>query len=141
MSDKASFPIRFDYYRPGEYSRIRARVRELFRQIAGAEAGRIDVAIGEALNNAARESMDVKVKVNLIGNRLVIRVRDSGAGFDGNARLAKYADAAATRDVFEERLLAEGGRGIMIMASWMDRVIYNRQGNEVLLVKRLEQVK
>lgn len=141
VSDKASFPIRFDYYRPGEYSRIRARVRELFRQIAGAEAGRIDVAIGEALNNAARESMDVKVKVNLIGNRLVIRVRDSGAGFDGNARLAKYADAAATRDVFEERLLAEGGRGIMIMASWMDRVIYNRQGNEVLLVKRLEQVK
>ncbi len=71
---------------------------------------------------------------------LVIRV--GTAGRDSRERTAgKVADAAATRDVFEERLLAEGGRGIMIMASWMDRVIYNRQGNEVLLVKRLEQVK
>ena len=38
---------------------------------------------------------------------------------------------------FEEKLYAENGRGIMIMAAWMDRVLYNRAGNEVLLVKRL----
>lgn len=37
------------------------------------------MAVGEALNNAARESMDVKVKFNRIGKFIVIRVRDGGS--------------------------------------------------------------
>ena len=59
-----------------------------------------------------------------------------GKGFDGNARI-KHLLEVGREDSFEERLYAENGRGIMIMAAWMDRVLYNRAGNEVLLVKRL----
>jgi PAS domain S-box-containing protein len=136
VSGKSSFPATFDFYRPGEYSRIRSRIHDLFYQIAGKETGRIDVAVGEALNNAARESMNIKVKINLLGSRLVIRVKDGGDGFNGNARVAEFSNAAKN-DAFEERLFAESGRGILIMVSWMDRVVYNRKGNELLLMKRL----
>lgn len=140
VSGKPSFPVNFDFCRPGEYSRIRSRVRDLFYQLAGKDAGRINVVVGEALNNAAREAMDVKVKINLIGNRLVVRVKDGGDGFDGNARVAAFVNAAKQDVVFEERQFAEGGRGILIMVSWLDRVIYNQKGNEVLLMKRLPKL-
>ena len=40
----------------------------------------------------------------------------------------------------QQILSSEGGRGIMIMVSWMDKVIYNRKGNEVMLMKRLSRV-
>jgi PAS domain S-box-containing protein len=136
VSGQPSFPLRLDFFRPGEYSRIRSRLHELLKQTAGIHAGRIDVAVGEALNNAARESMDVKVKFNLIGKFVVIRVRDGGAGFNGNARVAAFLNADPEQG-FDADLYAEGGRGIKIMASWMDRVVYNRQGNEVLLVKNI----
>ena len=134
-----SFPIRFDFYRPGEYNRVRSRVRDLLRYVAGEDAGKLDIAIGEALNNASRASMDVQVKFSYFGNTVVIRVKDGGAGFDGNARVEKYSNAEQ-ESAFEEILFAEGGRGILIMVSWMDKVIYNRKGNEVMLVKRIKNV-
>ena len=137
VNGKPSFPIRFDFYRPGEYRRIRSRIRDLLYRVAGEYAGHINVAAGEALNNAARASMDVQVKLNVLGNKIVIRVKDGGQGFDGNARVAEYA--ARHSNIFEERLYAEDGRGIMIMVSWMDRVLYNRQGNEVMLIKELRR--
>ena len=138
INGQPSFPMRLDFFRPGEYSRIRSRLHGLLKQMAGVHAGRIDVAVGEALNNAARESMDVKVKFNLIGKFVVIRVRDGGNGFNGNARVAAFLNADPEQG-FDADLYAEGGRGIKIMASWMDRVVYNRQGNEVMLVKKITE--
>ena len=134
-----SFPIRFDFYRPGEYSRVRSRVRDLLFFVAGEQAGKLDVAVGEALNNAARVSMDVQVKFSFFGKTLVVRVKDGATGFDGNERVNKYRNAEIA-GAFEEILSSEGGRGIMIMVSWMDKVIYNRKGNEVMLMKRLSRV-
>ena len=136
INGQPSFPLRLDFFRPGEYSRIRSRLHDLLKQMTGIHAGRIDVAVGEALNNAARESMDVEVKFNLIGKFVVIRVRDGGNGFNGNARVAAFLNADPEQG-FDADLYAEGGRGIKIMASWMDRVVYNRQGNEVMLVKNI----
>ena len=137
VKGQPTFPIRFDLLRPGEYSRIRGRIRELLRKVFGEQSGRIDVAIGEAINNAARESMEVKIKFNRFGNTLVVRVKDSGKGFQGNERIAALTAAENAENVFEQRLFAEGGRGILIMVAWMDRVLYNRQGNEIMLMKRL----
>lgn len=136
ISGQPAFPICLETQRAGEYQRVRARVRNVLGDVAGYEAGKIFIALGEALNNAARESTDIRVKLNLLGRRLVIRVRDSGAGFDGN-RFVQSVSQRGLSGVFEERLGAEGGRGIMIMLSWMDRVVYSRDGREVLLMKRL----
>lgn len=136
INGRPSFPISLETHRAGEYQRVRARVRNVLGDVAGDEAGKIFIALGEALNNAARESMDIRVRLNLLGRRLVLRVRDEGAGFDGN-RFVQSVSQRGLSGVFEERLGAEGGRGIMIMLSWMDQVVYSRDGREVLLMKRL----
>jgi PAS domain S-box-containing protein len=136
INGEVSFPLRLEFNKFSEYSRVRRRLHDLIKKVGGDQSGRICIAIGEALNNATRESMHVRVKLNLSGRRLSIRIADGGKGFDGNARLKRLQEAGRENS-FEERLYAENGRGIMIMAAWMDRVFYNRTGNEVLLVKWL----
>ena len=66
----------------------------------------------------------------------MVRISDGGGGFDGKQRVAAF-QAADMEAEFLDRLYSEGGRGILIMMAWMDQVIYNRKGNEVLLVKEL----
>lgn len=136
IKEKASYPYVFEVQRYGDFQRLRVRLRELLQQINASLAGRVFVAIGEAINNAARESLQIRLKVNRVKDLLIIRVRDSGKGFDGNAKVNGIR-AGSAKDEFEGMLLAEGGRGILIMVSWMDKVIYSRKGNEVLLAKRL----
>ena len=108
----------------------------MLQSVSLQHAPKIEIAIGEALANALRESMDVRVKLSLRGRRLMVRISDGGGGFDGKQRVAAF-HAADMEAEFLDRLYSEGGRGILIMMAWMDQVIYNRKGNEVLLVKEL----
>jgi len=57
-------------------------------------------------------------------------IRDQGAGFDVGS-LARLRDPDA--------LAGEGGRGLVLIHSFMDDVQYNEAGNEVILLKRREQ--
>jgi len=136
INDRPTFPVRLEYHRYGEYDRIRDRIKNLLKMISSKDAAKIEIAVGEALVNAARESMDVQIKISLLGSRLLIRIRDGGEGFCGNQIVTEFR-SLELEEFFLERLYAEGGRGILIMMSWMDDVIYNKKGNEVLLVKRL----
>ena len=136
INDQPRFPVRLEFHRYGEYNRIRSRIRDLLQNVSLQHAPKIEIAIGEALANALRESMDVRVKLCLCGRRLMVRISDGGGGFDGKQRVAAF-QAADMEAEFLDRLYAEGGRGILIMMAWMDQVIYNRKGNEVLLVKEL----
>ena len=136
INDQPRFPVRLEFHRYGEYNRIRSRIRDLLQSVSLQHAPKIEIAIGEALANALRESMDVRVKLSLCGRRLMVRISDGGGGFDGKQRVAAF-QAADMEAEFFDRLYAEGGRGILIMMAWMDQVIYNRKGNEVLLVKEL----
>ena len=136
INDQPRFPVRLEFHRYGEYNRIRSRIRDLLQSVSLQHAPKIEIAIGEALANALRESMDVRVKLSLRGRRLMVRISDGGGGFDGKQRVAAF-QAADMEAEFLDRLYAEGGRGILIMMAWMDQVIYNRKGNEVLLVKEL----
>ena len=136
INDQPRFPVRLEFHRYGEYNRIRSRIRDLLQSVSTEHAPRIEIAIGEALANALRESMDVRVKLSLCGRRLMVRISDGGVGFDGRRRVASF-QAADMETEFMDRLYSEGGRGILIMLAWMDEVIYNRKGNEVLLVKEL----
>ena len=136
INDQPRFPVRLEFHRYCEYNRIRSRIRDLLQSVSLQHAPKIEIAIGEALANALRESMDVRVKLCLCGRRLMVRISDGGGGFDGKQRVAAF-QAADMEAEFLDRLYAEGGRGILIMMAWMDQVIYNRKGNEVLLVKEL----
>jgi serine/threonine-protein kinase RsbW len=116
-------------------SGVRTLVCDLVAPLGLEEGALFDlkVAVGEALANAVRhgsprgEHDDVDVTVSTYQDRVVIGVRDTGAGFDG--------DPASGDDVY-----ASSGRGVMFMRALMDRVEFSRcadGGTIVRLTKRL----
>ncbi|HVS13395.1 MAG TPA: ATP-binding protein [Thermoanaerobaculia bacterium] len=69
----------------------------------------------------------VRLEVNLSRQEARFVIADEGQGFDpGN--LPDPTDA--------DNLLRPSGRGVLLMRALMDEVVFNDQGNEVLLVKR-----
>lgn len=137
---KSNWPIRFDIHNNEQFYSFRSHIRRMLQQICGANAGLLEVAVNEAINNAVHsaEKSDVffvHVKLNYIGRLLVVRVKDSGAGFGGNKAVVEMDQVNC--DLFADVFLNESGRGIMIMKTLFDRVVYNRQGNEILLAKRI----
>jgi len=94
----------------------------------------MEVANNEAMNNGFLACGRVRLKARRVGGRLIIRVKDDCQGFntkDVNVKrkIEKYEEE------FEKMLEAEGGRGILLMKMFCDKVIYNAKGNEVLLMK------
>ncbi|MDR3564240.1 MAG: PAS domain S-box protein [Negativicutes bacterium] len=130
------YPVSFEYAKPDDRTRIRPRVLTVLTEIAGAANTAVEIAIGEAITNGLEHGTKVNIKVNKIGERLVVRVRDNGSGFNGNAAIAAI-QAAGIHETFLVQLWEERGRGLPMMLKFMDRVIYNKAGNEVLLVKQL----
>lgn len=113
----------------------RTRVVELLEPLRVPEAVAYDikVAVGEALANAVRHGSPhgpedhVCVDVVAYPDRVVVQVKDSGGGFDG--------DSSCADDVY-----ASGGRGVMFMRALMDRVEFTRcdgEGTRVTLTKRI----
>jgi anti-sigma regulatory factor (Ser/Thr protein kinase) len=123
---------------------FRSSLPEEFCRQAGA-------ALHEALENAHRhghqlvDCCTIQMRMILDPKRLVIAVRDSGKGFDHVAALAAargdlngkakdpLAKAAAALRTSGARPQEPGG--ISRMLELVDRVDYNRQGNEIVLTK------
>lgn len=123
-----------------------------------ADRTRVGVALEEALTNALyrgnlevsselREEDDKKyhtlvtqrrqqapyrdrriyVEVTLTCQQAVFRIRDEGPGFD---------PSTLSDPTHPANLEKPGGRGILLMRTFMDEVAYNQAGNEITLVKR-----
>ena len=101
------------------------------------EREQVEMAIHESLINAIwhgnknDESKQVWVKYQIFSDRLEIRIRDQGAGFD----LESIPDPLK-----EENLLKVSGRGIFLIRSFMDEFHVVRApggGTEVTMVKKL----
>ena len=69
----------------------------------------------------------IHLSVQMSQEEARFEIRDDGPGFD-TSNLPKPGDLGS--------LDPEAGRGIVLMRSFMDEVIFNDQGNEVTLVKR-----
>jgi serine/threonine-protein kinase RsbW len=118
-----------------EYRSVRSLVAEYLQQQLKTGATRMEIALNEAINNAIFHGADggtVTVRLALVGGRLVARVRNEGEGFTA---LGQWKLQTASED--EMDLLDEHGRGLLIMSAMADRVLYNRTGTEVMLVKKL----
>jgi CheY-like chemotaxis protein len=135
----------------------------LLQGLAGMEIGdetvrvRVGVALQEALTNALfhgnlevsselrqhderrfyavaeeRRSVDpyrtrqIEVHATLNQSGASFAIRDEGPGFD---------TSLLTRPIDPEDLLRIGGRGLLLMRTFMDEVSYNNKGNEVTMVK------
>jgi anti-sigma regulatory factor (Ser/Thr protein kinase) len=91
----------------------------------------VESAVGEALANAAEhgdcaEGFDVTATFE--NARLVIEVKDHGAGFDCGAALARAHEPVAG---------GNRGFGIFLMHKLMDEVAFSDRGSRIQLVKRL----
>ena len=103
-----------------------------FRGAAGNEPA-VELALREALNNAvlhgnamdAHKLVEVRCRCER-GKGVWLIVKDQGNGFDPHA----VPDALAP-----DRLEAEHGRGICLMRSSMDQVLFERGGTEVRMWK------
>ena len=132
------YHVCFDVAQPEELQFVRDEIHRLLQAFAGPAAGMLEVAVNEAVNNSMEacpptREQPILIKIGIIGKRLIVRVRDCGAGFDWKSRMTQDDQKLSL-----ERLLAESGRGIMIMKIVFDKIYYNRSGNEVLLSKQLE---
>lgn len=85
----------------------------------------------QAIQNRRRQSpyreRRLQVTAQITRDKGTIVVRDQGPGFDV-AHLPDPTDP--------DNLTRVGGRGILLMRTFMDVVIYNDKGNEVTLIKR-----
>ena len=140
IRDPVQWPVFFELSKPEEMKYLRGRLREILVGSVGGKAIFIEVALNEAINNALRSASQtetplIRLKINKLGSRLVFRVRDSGPGFDVNGMipLVKRTWLAETKIADCE----EDGRGLSIMWSLTDRLVFNSRGNEVLMVKRI----
>lgn len=136
FNGRPNFPLYFELPTETERQHIRPRVQGLLTDLANGNQAEILICLGEAVMNAFEHGKKARVKVNKIGNRLILRVREDGPGFPGNEYVAKLK-ADGLQETFAANVLEERGRGIPLMLSFMDSVIYNRQGNEVMLVKKM----
>ncbi len=92
----------------------------------------IKLAYEEAVTNAVKHgncndpAKTVILRYYVDADRIIIMVRDEGCGFSPDAVPDPTCD---------ENLERPNGRGIMLMQSYMTKVHFNKNGNEVWLLK------
>ena len=132
--------IRFNGY--GDYQRLKGDVSKIFAEVTGLPHSLQEVAVNEAVANA-RECRDgvprphkARLRFNKVGNRFIVRVKTSRIGFAGNAILRRLR--SHPEEMFSYGEDASMGRGIPMMLSMSDKMTYNSEGTEVLLMWRLK---
>ena len=124
-----------------DYQRLKGEVAKILAEVTGQPHSIQEVAVHEALANAmeCRDGVprqnQASIRFNKIGGRLIIRVKTSRMGFAGNAVLRRLRSHPEEMFAFGED--ASMGRGIPIMLSLTDRMIYNSEGTELLLAWKL----
>lgn len=131
--------IRFGSY--GDYQRLKGEISKILTEVTGLSHSMFEVAVHEALANAmeCRDGVPrqhkARVRFNKVGSRLIVRVKTSRIGFAGNAILRRLRSHPEEMFAYGED--ASMGRGIPIMLSIADKMIYNSEGTEVLLVWKI----
>ncbi len=123
------------------YRLMRHCLYEVLRKVMP-DSGGMEVALNEAVNNALLHGCDgvrhtrVTVKIDVIkGRRLIVRVEDSGEGFERKENLQNKVGFFETCC---SGMMEESGRGLHIMQMLTDYMRYNKNGNEVLLMKKID---
>ncbi len=96
----------------------------------------VRLALEEALVNAIKHGnrMDpnktVRIECQVLEDKVRITIEDEGEGFNASE---------VPDPTMDENLEKPGGRGIMLMRSFMTHIEYNEKGNRLVMVKVREQ--
>lgn len=125
----------------GDYQRLRGEIARTVAEWTGTPHSFVEVAVHEALANAmeCRDGLarphQVHLRLNAFGKRLVVRVRSTRMGFAGNALLERLRSRPEELFAYGEH--EEMGRGVPLMLCLSDKMMYSRDGAEVLLAWKL----
>jgi PAS domain-containing protein/anti-sigma regulatory factor (Ser/Thr protein kinase) len=126
-----------------DYRRRRETLSKWLAELTGNAHSIQEVAINEAIANAleCRDNIprphQARVKLNRVGQVMIVRIKTNRIGFAGNALLRRLK--AAPELLFSYGQLESMGRGIPLMVSLSDRITYNSEGTELLMAWRLER--
>lgn len=131
-------PLNIQIKGMNDFFDIRPQIRDFLQLALPNNYFLVEVALNEAINNVflhgskkAEGSIELRIKVT--NRKLIIRLKNEGEGFLANQMLKEIRDS--TENPFEQRLFDESGRGLPIMDSAFDYMVYNQQGNEVMFMK------
>ncbi len=119
-----------------EIRSVITNVLETLGELSGQESMALRLCLEELIHNAMEHgnendaSKKVYITLKREDSRAFIKVRDEGVGFDYEEVMRRNVDEG--RD-----LLSVRGRGLWIVRHYADRLLFNREGNEVTLVMRL----
>ncbi len=106
-------------------------------QIMSSEKNQFSVicAFNVAINNAVvHGEFPIIVELELLStDDLLIKIKDSGKGFPVREKL-DLIHKKGSRQLLEERIYEENGRGIYIMFKVVNEVFFNDIGNEITLI-------
>jgi serine/threonine-protein kinase RsbW len=92
----------------------------------------IHLSLEEAVVNAVKHgnradcSKNVTIEYDVTPEKIRISVGDEGGGFDPNG----VADPRAGENIYKT-----GGRGVLLIKSYMDAIEYNQSGNIITMTK------
>ena len=92
----------------------------------------VHLALEEAFTNAVRHGnkmdvgREVKIAYLVAPDRVEVSVTDNGEGFDPES---------VPDPRFGDNLYKPEGRGLFLMRSYMDEVVFNERGNSVRMIK------
>ena len=112
--------------------------RLVLSELAGSQALCLEIALNEAINNILSHGSGcgrVRIKRTKSG-RVILRIMDCKQGFNAQAILEHFANKT-TEDIAEMVSTLESYRGILIMKLYTDRLLYNKNGTEVMLVRNI----
>lgn len=99
--------------------------------------------VGNAIEWGNKCNADLKVRIStvILSNKILIKITDEGKGFESHS----FLNMNEKKDV-ETKLLErehqgkrDGGFGLTIVKTMVDSIIYNTEGNMVLLTKNLDK--
>ena len=131
--------IRLNGY--GDYQRFKGEVTKIISDVTGLSHSFQEVAVHEALANAmecrdgVHRQHKAQLRFNKLGSRFIVRVKTSRIGIAGNAILRRLRSHPEEMFSFGED--ASMRRGIPMMLSMTDKMLYNTEGTEVMLVWKL----
>lgn len=111
---------------------IEAGLDEVCRNIS------IPLLISESVTNAIKhgnrfdKSKKVHLKIRYDDKRFIIYIKDEGEGFDFD----EIANPTHPENIFEEH-----GRGIYLISSISDEYCYNKKGNEIRMVLKIDRMR
>jgi serine/threonine-protein kinase RsbW len=92
----------------------------------------VHLSMEEAIVNAVKHgnradcNKDVTIEYDITPEKISITISDQGGGFEpGNV-----ADPRSGENIYKT-----GGRGVLLIKSYMDSIEYNQSGNSITMVK------